>query len=73
LQAFSDAVSSLPLPHVSDLDFVYIDGEKSGLETGGRVTDVNGSVIRTWFTKGDPMRKLGGKHEGKLLVAMYAW
>ena len=68
LEAFAEAITELEIPHVSTVEFAYINVdkavEKPVIEAGAR------KGIKVLFTRRNPAEKL---KEDELLVLSYAW
>ena len=75
LEAFADVIADNHLPHISDLVYSWYPEACThcGSTAHGEVLSAGGNKIRIHFSQNDPMEKLRGKNEGKLLVASYAW
>lgn len=71
VDAYGDAMGSLALPHVGDVDFAWFKQKTcAGISDGG-VLEAGGNRIVIHFSKRDPAEKLSG--DQYLLVAQYAW
>lgn len=74
-EAFAAVIETHALPHISDLCFTWYPD--SCTECGGarnqEVLESKGNTITIHFNRKNPIKKLSGKHAGKLLVASYAW
>eukprot|EP01126_Amoeba_proteus_P039381 TRINITY_DN4148_c0_g1_i14.p1 TRINITY_DN4148_c0_g1~~TRINITY_DN4148_c0_g1_i14.p1 ORF type:complete len:551 (+),score=183.30 TRINITY_DN4148_c0_g1_i14:210-1862(+) len=75
MDVYSDILTHHHFPCISDLNFSWFPPTLTscGLVKDGESFTRNGNNIRIEFSKRDPAAKLRGFHEGKLLVAMYAW
>ncbi|KAK4950772.1 hypothetical protein LTR10_010765 [Elasticomyces elasticus] len=68
INAFTDALSDLDLPHIGTLEFAYISVSSDCQERVTIAAEHQG--IRAVFSKRNPAEKLEG---GELLVLSYAW
>ena len=87
IDAFKHAVEECDLPFVSEIDFAWMQERETGLpwSCGGvavsrstgdatlRSTRFATNAVTFRFSKRDPADPLVGPHEGKLLVAQFAW
>jgi len=71
VQTYLDAIATISLPRVSDVCFSWFPHLKG--EWLNSRTPFPGNSVKLSLTKRDPAEKLTGVHEGKLLVAQYAW
>lgn len=75
LETFEEVIAENDLLHVSDLCFSWYPPSCThcGGAGNGEMLQSNGNEITIHFNQNNPMEKLEGPHEGKLLVASYAW
>lgn len=72
VEAYADVLRDIPLPHISDIDFSWINAHVCGGAKNGEVFPAScaGNEITVHFTRRDPAAPIP---PGKLLIAQYAW
>eukprot|EP01041_Mallomonas_annulata_P011756 gene11756-24654_t len=68
LEVYDEVFESVPLPHISDIDFSYFKDE---LGETTRPFDKIGNKVQWHFSRRDPAERLDDTN--KILVAQYAW
>ena len=75
VEVFADVILDNDFPHISDLVFSWYPAScrQCGNASNGEWLHSGQNEIRIHFNQNNPMEKLTGADEGKLLVASYAW
>lgn len=70
-----EVLTSMALPHVATVNFSWFPQgvTMSGLNEDSKIKSISGKEIEVIFSQANPADRLTGSHEGKLLVATYAW
>lgn len=71
VEIYMDILQENKLDHIANLEFSWFQEITNAQKKSYEKIDNNGIAIR--FSKRNPAEKLKGQHEGKLLIAQYAW
>ena len=76
LDVYAEVLEQVPLPFLSDIEFLYFGGDHCGSARHGEMfpNSAAGNAISIFFTRNNPADRIeqDGSTE-KLLVAQYAW